>query len=89
MTFEKSNRMLEFAVSAVDDPAMAVPGDAFGGSAIHDAGQIVSDRSPRHLRHICRFQQHVWPIDPLKELVEARQRIPGDGWLSQRGAPRP
>jgi hypothetical protein len=83
MTSEEFDRMLEFAVSAVDDPAMAIPGDAFGGSAIHGADQIVSDWSSGHLRHICRLQQHLWPIDSLKELVEARQHMPGDGLLTQ------
>jgi hypothetical protein len=31
MTSDEFDRMLEFAVSAIDDPAMAIPGNAFGG----------------------------------------------------------
>jgi hypothetical protein len=31
MTSEEFDWMLEFAVSAIDDPAMAIPGNAFGG----------------------------------------------------------
>ena len=31
MTSEEFDRMLEFAVSAIDDPAMVIPGNPFGG----------------------------------------------------------
>jgi hypothetical protein len=31
MTSEESDRILEFAVGAIDDAAMAVPGNPFGG----------------------------------------------------------